>query len=61
MSAIAMHFTKGFATVFGIQTQALQCKHCKETLLFNDSNNTAKTAMKRHIAEEHPILNRIYN
>jgi hypothetical protein len=54
-----IHFVVGFATVFGIQTTALQCRHCKETVLYGHGTSK-KTAMRNHLEREHPILTKIY-
>ena len=59
MLALNVHFRTGFATVFGIQTTALQCKHCKDTVLYARGTPKQK-AMLMHIKNEHPILTKIY-
>ena len=61
-NTIRHHFTFGYGTLFGIQVRALECKHCKEVLLCGTERTTnPKYKMHRHFAEEHPLLNRIYN
>jgi hypothetical protein len=59
MLNLRFHFVDGFATVFGIQTTALECKHCKETVLYGHGTSK-QIAMRRHIQAEHPILAKIY-
>jgi len=62
MFKLKKHYEKGFSNFYGIEVTAISCKHCKETLLCGyDYRTSADAVMRRHISEEHPILNRIYN
>lgn len=59
MLTLKLHFAIGFATVFGLQTTALKCRHCNETVLYGHGTSI-KSAAKYHIEKEHPVLNKIY-